>query len=311
MSKPEIKTDCETTERVDTKTLTGLIPEFNTDNPSEVYKFLRSCDSTFSLAQSNQIKILITYALNKIIGVGAPDIHARQYPDWSSLRSFIIEKFADTKTLPHLQLTLQSLFQKSNESVTDYFHRVDLCRSKIIEKLHAECPDDLLLGYKASTEATALSVFVNGLNNDIGVLLRVGRFTSLSKAARFAIEEDKIRKMNLDRQKLYGQDTSKTRFLPQRSTSKPTYTQNPRQHIPNTNVTKTYTSPSHTKMCNYCKNPGHLIAECRKRAYNNSLRQQQSSTIPKQAVQHLNSQMSVEEGVSTDFPSNPSSMTEN
>ncbi|CAH0732030.1 unnamed protein product, partial [Brenthis ino] len=239
-------------------TLIKLIPTFDTSKTQEVYRFVRSCDSAFQLAADvEKQQILLVYALNNITGVGAPDIHCRQYAFWEDLKSYLIEKFSNVKTISHLNLELQSMFQKQGESLTDYYHRVDLCRSKIIEKLSTEIKDGTLPGRIASTEETALSVFVNGLSSEIGTMLRTRGFQNLTEAGRFAIEEDKIRSMNASRQLLFNHKPSKPSDTNRINYTKPNIT-----HTPH-------------KICNYCKKPGHLISECRKRAYNNSIQNNQ------------------------------------
>lgn len=251
---------------LEVNTLLKLIPTFNTAETQQVYRFVRSCDSAFRLANTEQEQILLVYALNNITGTSASDIHCRQYTSWEDLKSYLIEKFSNVKTISHLNLELQSMFQKPSESITDYFHRVDLCRSKIIEKLNTEIKDGTLLGRMATTEETALSVFVNGLNSEIGTMLRTRSFQNLTLASRFAIEEEKIRSMNSTRQSLFKNNTSHSRPSAQRT-----------QFVTNPRITNRAidTYPSNTKICSYCKNLGHVISECRKRAYNNNLRNSQ------------------------------------
>lgn len=274
-------------------TLLQLIPEFDTAQPTQVYRFIRSCDSAFQLANTSQQTILITYALNKITGHNSSDVFARTYSCWSELRIFLIQKYSQTKTLPHLNLELQSLFQKTNESVTDFFHRVDLCRNKILEKLTAEVSDLSLVGRKDSTEETALSVFVNGVSNNLGSMLRTKGFTTLSEAGTFAIHEEKIQNMNQARQTLFKNNTKPTVYC-NNTIRKPQTMAQPRppQHTqPN--------SFGQTKSCNYCKKPGHLISECRKRAYNNNLKMnsvERPSAATPARVNHLNSQAAEEMG---------------
>ncbi|XP_028158551.1 uncharacterized protein LOC114351505 [Ostrinia furnacalis] len=293
---------------LDISTLLKLIPAFDTDKNDQIYRFVRSCDSAFKLATEDQKAILLVYTLNNITGSGASDVHSKQHICWTSLRTFLIDRFSNVKTIPHLNLELQSLFQRPNESITEYFHRVDLCRSKIIEKLNAEIIDDTLSGRLATTEETALSVFVNGLSSDIGTMLRTKGFTALAEAGRFAMQEDKIRAMNNARQTLFrlAVPTNNARqplFRPtvprhtNNSTHRtiiPRYNSNnrftpPNQPHPQTNSNFTAQNP---KICNYCKNVGHEIADCRKRAYNNNLRNNQAQKAlpaPPAQVNNLNS----------------------
>lgn len=84
------------------------------------------------------------------------------------------------------------MFQKPNESVSDYFIRVDVCRNKILKKLAAEIADSTLPGRQAMTEETALNVFINGLSSDIGIMLRTKNFENLNDAGNFAVAEDEF-----------------------------------------------------------------------------------------------------------------------
>lgn len=246
--------------------LQKLIPEFDTSQNAQVYRFIRSCDSAFQLAAVHQTTALLTCAINKITGPGSSDVYAKQFTRWEDLKNFLIQKFSLGKTLAHLNLELQSLFQKPQETVTQFFHRVDLCRSKILEKLTTEIKDRTLEGRKATTEETALSVFTNGINSDIGMMLRVRGFESLSDAGHFATQEEKIRNMNTARQQLF-------RNTPVANT--PRQIRQPMSVQPRAppQYTQGNINPNSPKTCNYCKKPGHLITECRKRAYNNSLKQ--------------------------------------
>ena len=275
MDKADVKPTDANLETLDTKTLLQLIPEFNTSINTQVYRFVRSCDAAFHLANKNQTRVLLVYSLNKIIGPGASDVHSKNFNCWSDLKIFLIEKFSNVKTIAHLNLELQSLFQKPNESVVDYYHRVDLCRSKIIEKLSAEVHNATLTGRRACTEETALSVFVNGLNSDIGSMLRTRNFLDLNDAGKFAMQEEKIRRMNSARQALCRNPVNKSfQYAPKvnQTTIRPSFQRQPQ------------------KFCNYCKNNGHTLSECRKRAFNNQ-KFNQNSVRPheKVNVNHLNS----------------------
>ncbi|XP_063369305.1 uncharacterized protein LOC134657672 [Cydia amplana] len=265
-------------------TLLRLIPEFDTAHPAQVYRFVRSCDSAFELANTSQQPVILTYALNKISGHNSSDVFAKRYLNWSELKTFLIQKFSQTKTLTHLNLELQSLFQKPNESVTDYFHRVDLCRNKILDKLTAEISDLSLVGRKSSTEETALSVFVNGVSSNLGSMLRTKGFTTLSEAGTFAIQEEKIQNMNQARQMLFKSNRAPAYSNITRRPM-PVYQTSPLPTSTQFNTTK------QTKTCNYCKKPGHIISECRKRAYNNNIKNQQVErpTAPVR-INNLNSQ---------------------
>lgn len=269
-------------------TLLKLIPTFDTTQPQQIYRFIRSCESAFKLADKDQTHILLVYALNNITGSSASDIHCKQYDSWYELKSFLIEKFANVKTISHLNLELQSMFQKPGESLVDYYHRVDLNRSKLIEKLNTEINDKTIHGRIATAEETALSVFINGLNSEIGTMLRTKGFSNLNEAGQFAIQEDKIRAMNATRQLLLKANTSNN-ITNLRSIQRPSIPKPPYQHYKQTSYhnqmsQNTLTSQTVPKVCSYCKNIGHLISDCRKRIYNNSIRTKQHPQPEQRAI---------------------------
>lgn len=299
-------------------TLLQLIPEFDTRQNNEIYRYIRSCDAAFNLASIAQENIILIYALNKITGAYSADVHAKQFTNWTELKSFLIQKFSQTKTLAHLNLELQSMFQKPNETLTEYYHRVELCRSKIIEKLNTEILDDTLLGRLATTEETALNVFINGLSSDIGTMLRTKGFNNLSETGRFALQEDKIRAMNNARQSLFKLNIPRPSYI----SRKPQFRTNFQTNRPVTNpqhqlsISSNFSNTAHegSKICNYCKNPGHLITECRKRAYNNNLRNKNQLALPAPTsnVNNLNFKATNEMGSSSEIAICPeTSLAEN
>ncbi|XP_013165999.1 PREDICTED: uncharacterized protein LOC106116653 [Papilio xuthus] len=273
-------------------TLLQLIPDFDTKNNNDIYRYIRSCDAAFNLATITQQPTVLVFALNKITGPYSADVHAKQFLNWAELKTFLIQKFSQTKTLAHLNLELQSMFQKHNESITEYYHRVELCRSKIIEKLNAEILDNTLLGRLATTEETALNVFINGISSDIGTMLRTKGFNNLSESGRFALQEDKIRAMNNARQTLFRTNSPRLSIAPHKppvSTNLPT--RRPMTYPPHRPLNNQLNSThENTKICNYCKHPGHVISECRKRTYNNNLRNknQLAQPTPSTNVNNLN-----------------------
>lgn len=298
-------------------TLLKLIPTFDTTQPQQIYRFIRSCESAFKLANENQIHILLVYALNNITGSSASDIHCKQYDTWYELKSFLIEKFANVKTISHLNLELQSMFQKPGESLVDYFHRVDLNRSKLIEKLNTEINDKTIYGRIATAEETALSVFINGLNSEIGTMLRTKGFSNLNEAGQFAIQEDKIRAMNATRQLMFKVNTSNN-TTNSRSIQRPPISKPPYQHYKQSSYSQnTLTPQSVTKVCSYCKKIGHLISDCRKRIYNNSIRtnqypqpEQRAIMAPPARINNLNSEATSEQSSALETALESCSMTQ-
>lgn len=71
------------------------------------------------------------------------------------------------------------MFQKPSESTTEYYLRVDLCRSRILEKLATEVSDTMIEGRKITTKKTALerlytSVFFHRITDRVVYRIRGG-----------------------------------------------------------------------------------------------------------------------------------------
>ena len=148
---------------------------------------------------------------------------------------------------------------------------------------------------------TALKSFVDGLNPSIRLVVKASRFEKLVDAIEAAVEEEKS-----------IPESTKNRALNSNTTSNPNqrnkcgichkfghsssacYSRNngnlPRFNYPKTEFKRETSSPPRPNhsvrvvICSYCKNPGHHIKECRKRAYNEE-KKNQPSTKPSNSNQ--------------------------
>lgn len=104
MSQSDINTPVESKVRseIDINTLLTLIPEFDTLQTYQVYRFIRSCDTVFELASATQEIILLTYALNQITGPGSIEVNLKQFDNWDDLKLFLIPKYSQTYSIGSL-----------------------------------------------------------------------------------------------------------------------------------------------------------------------------------------------------------------
>jgi len=180
---------------------------------------------------------------------------------------------------------------KSNENIFDYISRVQELKNAIID---GERPDE---EEKIRFERKVVTSFINGLSPDLLVRVKLEQCFTLEDSIVAAIQLSKTMEIENSRRK--------TVFLNRPSRADPTYVaQRPSQNFSNNNPRlsnqnqnenqnqiqnqQPYVKPlipgqpgpnfPVTKICKYCKTPGHFMNECRKLAYRRSLEQPQSST---------------------------------
>lgn len=154
----------------------------------------------------------------------------------------------------------------------------------------------------------ALNAFINGLNKDLLILVKAQKPETLEEAIAIASSEEeeilskteiqKFQNINNTNTKHYhycnkaghssfncysrnrarGNTDTNIRHIRQPNSS---------QHYHNPNKNSNYPNKPPVKKCNYCKNLGHDIFECRKRQYNNQKRN--SQTTPSYLNSQLNS----------------------
>lgn len=134
-----------------------------------------------------------------------------------------------------------------------------------------------------------MTIFINGLNNELSLIVKSQKPTSLEEAISVALAEEQQQKSKVEIQKFqYANEFSvkyctnckkpghsnfqcynKQRYFRQESN-------NVRQFIYNKqrlNYEQRTSRPTSQNVCAYCKTIGHLINDCKKRDFNNQMRQ--------------------------------------
>lgn len=277
--------------------LVNMIPKFD-GNKINFYDFLDNCDLADSLAKSSSKHTLLTFIKSKIVGNARAQIRNREFEYWSELRSHLVETYSDKRSHAQWQLELSLCKQEPRENIVSYSQRIENCLVRLTNSLD---PNLTLAERKANVKllrSQALTIFLMGLNKDLSIVVKSQRPQSLEDAISLAQAEEKeqqarreidrhsnpshFRQNNTNYPKYSGYNSSK----PQLSNfnSKPQQQRTFFSHSMSLNPTPkpSFHSPMQTppKQCRYCKNLGHTIDECRKRQYNNAMRNQNTSYKP-------------------------------
>lgn len=250
------------------------ITPFNGDR-SQLSSFLINCNNAFFLAQPNQKQTLLLYIISKLSAEVKTCINISTIRSWTELRASLKRTYGTLENSTQLLQELETSYQKSNESVKEFFLRLENTKVKCLKIVTDEnlVPSELC-GKLAMINETALRRFCLFSKDEISRVLRQKEhLTDLNQAYHFAIVEEQalsLRKLTFHNS---GPSTSHKRYhQPQRCTicrrtnhdaNHCKFRDNPsnnnsREPNPRFNNNTEYQS----KKCEYCKRLGHTINEC-------------------------------------------------
>ena len=297
--------------------LIKLIPDAFDGDRYRLRSFIKQVDSVFELAKPDQEVPLLLYVKSRIVGKAREqiDIHCN-LTTWPEISELLISLYQDKKTLDQLFEELHSIKQERNESVTQFYQRLEDLSSRILGTLHAiHSEDKSLSGRLSMVNDMVLNRFIYHTHPQISQMLRYREFKLVNNAFTAAVAEEKALRLRYDNDPpLKCKICSRTNHLTKDCRAKkqyPTQSRAVNYNAPNNrmvnpqnyknNFQRIRNSPGSSGntnsnlnssansnrtegaqgliQCNYCKKFGHSIQECRKRQYNNNKRQIQASQI--------------------------------
>lgn len=252
--------------------------------------FIINCDNAYELANSSQKQILFKYILCQLQGKAELACSIKDFTTWEQLKDFLKTQFSERKHHSHLLAELQESKQLPSENVSQYSLKIETYLSQLLTEVAlSNTKLKELPGRTAAMEELALHHFLMGLHPRISNIVRCKSPKTLNEAINFAISEERIQQTIYKRNILaepkprrapqsYANSTNSNQsrsLVPYRSNAGPN---RPTQGNFNTN----------TIICRYCKFPGHAIENCRKREYNNRLRNQNQSNTNQGPIRRVN-----------------------
>lgn len=260
MSKKEdlTKREQEESNSVELSFLSKFITSFD-GTREKLNPFITNCKNALSLAEPWQKNMLFMLILSKLEGKAQSACSIKEFDDWSQLEDFLKTQFGEKKHYAHLLAELQDCKQLSNESVNQFGLRLETCLARLKTEINLSMPSKRkteLAGRVAAMEDLALHNFVTGLNPKIATTVRCRNPENLNAAINFAVNEEKVLESMFKKMTLSSPNNNNLNR--NRNT----------QPRPSTNSNNNY--GGNKLFCRYCKNPGHVIENCRKREFNNN-----------------------------------------
>lgn len=271
----------------------SMLTSFN-GNKRDLSEFIDNCDEALNLVNTSYKNILLTLIKTKITGNARLLIKDREFIDWNTLKTYLLEAYSDVRTAGQWQLELNSCRQTANENVRSYANKIERCYINLLKTLDKNLNNE---GKRACIDLLrnqALNAFLMGLNRELAILVKSREPRTLEEAITLAQSEENEYLSKTEISKFQRVNDQTTRHCihcnkpghssfncfhrNKRETSIKTFS--PQNSKPWNNNQSNY-KPSNqnnfqknAKQCNYCKKFGHVISECRKRQYNNQKRNQ-------------------------------------
>lgn len=255
--------------------LSKLIPEKFDGDRYKLRSFIKQVDAVFELAQPEQITPLLLFVKSKITGKAREqiDIHC-DLTTWNEISALLLNLYQDKKSFDQLLEELNNLRQGHNETISQYYQRLEDVSSRVLANVHANETDNTLLkGRLIMVNDMTLNRFVYHSHPQISQMLRYRNFKTINEALSAALSEEKALRLTYNKH-------SYNRVPNYNTNSRPTNFNNSshRNNSHSTNYNQKSNSRSvhfnqpqvPPKQCRYCKKFGHTIEECRKREYNNA-----------------------------------------
>lgn len=255
-------------ERMPLSLLFKFIKPFN-GNRNELLTFVQNCNSAYQLAQPNQTNHLFLYIVSQLSSNVVNEINLEEISSWTQLKIKLKSYYSQERDLTQLHEELETSKQLHNESITQFYKRLENLKNECISAETTQSKDPIeLSGIKRSIQRTTLRRFILHCHPAISQMLRARTILTLNEALAIALQEEKIQ--NYTKPQTKTQNSLYCSFCKKHNHS----TQHCKKK-PQNNSTNTQSSfqQNYSKFCNYCKNKGHEISECRKRQYREAQKQ--------------------------------------
>lgn len=282
------------------------IPKYD-GNSESLNQFIRCCELITNDLKKEEFPKFLSLMNTLLVGKANDVIKLNEFDSWDDLKQELESRFSCPKSVQQIQSELSLIKQSATENVQEFANKIEILLSQLNSacvKSEGEESAKLLKNFNSKL---ALSSFKNGLHNEsIKLLVKSGRFESFREAVREALEEEALvssqvsvsnnhskRPVNPNKCQLCGivghlgnscrrfQVTPLTPYSNSNSTNfyRPIVSSFPSQNrvfnnqsqiLPSSDQNSPQKLNRRPVICAYCKNPGHVIADCRKRQYNNS-----------------------------------------
>jgi len=241
-----------------------------------VFQFARACERARDLLSSVQEPQLVQFIINKLEGDAYQVIEGNAYTRVTDLLDKLKAIFAPNKSIAQYRGELANAYKLPSETLLKYAGRIKDLRFAIVDGNRRQGKNLNLTSLKEIDEEV-LEAFINGLPSQIITRMEHRQINDLDTAIEWAVKISK----GLEVEKLRERQSSQRLAPVVRSDVRNTEQPEPKSILKNPDgptprpwikpLVPGQPGPNSPDVCRYCKSPGHIISNCKKLAYRNSV----------------------------------------
>lgn len=232
------------TDKISLNFLSHMITPFNGD-PKELTNFLQNANNAIGLATRAQRPALEMFIFSKISSEVKTKINMCDILTYTELRQKLKAVYSPIESYDYLMEQLETLKQRVQESIKEYYVRLDKICSKCLMATEKEADSHTLESEKRVIQRIALRRFTHHCIPELSQILRHKTFFNINEAFSLACEEEAYL-LNEGRLKKHNSSQS---F-------------------------------SNNKYCRNCKNKTHDTKDCRNQNRNSSYQNNNRTSYP-------------------------------
>jgi len=172
-----------------------MIPEFDGTSRHKLKEFLSA--STYAMNNidpANEESLVQAILCTKLKGKALQDLETRDIQTFEELKQQLEACYQTKQSVTHLQIEFNSLKQRPNETAHAFGQRVDLLAMKLYASMiegkgHTAAVRTII---QQTLKEQALTNFQIGLRDELQILVRAQRYTTLQEAITGATAEEKL-----------------------------------------------------------------------------------------------------------------------
>lgn len=173
------------------------IPKFD-GNPKQINRFINACENFLENHQdtnnpNSEINIcLLDTILSKLINRAADLISSRiELNNWNSIKNAIINTFSDQRSIDCVLQDILTLRPNKNELSQQFGIRLQDMRSLLFSKINmSDDPREIKILKIREYDNLVLKTFINGLNYNTQLIVRLKNPINIEEAMSYALEEE-------------------------------------------------------------------------------------------------------------------------
>lgn len=191
------------------KEISQLIPLFKGDK-RQLNLYLRKCQyviDRFGCKDNEEQNLYVYNVLTSRLAEDAAALLSERddVVSWSALKELLIQHFGDPRSEACINIELESLKIKSDESYLDFCNRIQSVRSLLMSKVNTIESEDLKRAKLIIYNNTALNVFLYNLPENMVRVVRLKAPATLEAALSVVLEEVNFLEQYNMRNRIHGQ----------------------------------------------------------------------------------------------------------